>query len=131
LQITINTDEALSALDKSILSLLVNGGVATDTPAPAAADPEPAPKKAGKKAAPAPDPEPEVEEEDEDLLGGDDDSDDEPTVQDALDIASKKVQDGKAADVKKILTSLSVKKVSELDGNTAGLKKFIEKASAL
>jgi hypothetical protein len=99
------------------VALLTDGGTVPAAPA----------KPAAKKAAPAAEPEPE-DEPDEDLLGG---GDDEPTVQDALDIASAKVQDGKAVAVKKILTDLGVKKVSELDGNVDGIKTFIAKASAV
>lgn len=133
--ITFDTSN-LSALDYQILALL--GEVAT---APAAeaekatapAKAAPAKKAAAAKPAKVEEPEPEeeaVEEpeaEDDDLLGGEE----EPTVKQALDVASKKVQDGKAADVKKILVNLGVKKVSELDGNVEGLKEFIAEASKI
>lgn len=89
----------------------------------------PAKKTTAAKPAPVVEPEPEPEpEEEEDLLGG---GEEDPTVQDALDLASAKVQDGKAPEIKKVLVALGVKKVSELDGNVDDLKTFIAKVTAL
>ncbi len=54
-------------------------------------------------------------EPDEDLLGGGQ----ERTMAEAVEITTRLVSTGKAADVKKILSSLGVKKVSELNGAAA------------
>lgn len=103
MHISINTDEGLSDLDRSILSALI--GVVGTTPAPAAAAKSATPAKAANPEpvqvdSPVPDPEPGVEP-DEDLVGGD-----TPTLQDALDKATALVAGGKAAAVKAALTAI-------------------------
>jgi hypothetical protein len=101
MQLTINTEEALSETDLAILALLTG-----DAPAPAS-------KPAAKKAAAAK-PEPEASAE-EDLLGGT-----EPTMADAVALATKLVSEGSAAQVKEALAKVGAKRVSELtDDNIA------------
>jgi hypothetical protein len=86
--------------------------------APAAKKAAPAAKKAAAKPEPTPEPE-EAEEadeapedEDEDLLGGD-----EPTMADAVELATKLVSGGEAPRVKAALADVGAKRVSELKGD--------------
>jgi hypothetical protein len=101
---------ALTAVDQKIIAALhehFGGSPAAAAPAksaPAAA----APKAAAKPAAKAePEPEPEPEAPAETATSG-------ATMQDAVDAATDMVANGKAGKVKEVLTSLGVKRVSEL-----------------
>lgn len=96
MQITIDTNEELSAKDLQILALLTGG----EAPA------KPAAKKAA-AAKPAPDPEPE-QAADEDLVGG------APTMADAVALATKLVSAGQSAKIKEALADAGAKRVSEL-----------------
>lgn len=120
MQITITLDTAnLTEQDKATLLALTGAENGVSAPK-AAAKPEakaPAAKAAPKAAKPAPEPDPEPEpEEDEDLVGGDDEQGEDKvfTMADATALATKLVQGGKAAEVKKVLTDLGAKRVSEL-----------------
>jgi hypothetical protein len=99
---------ALTAVDQKIIAALhehFGGSPAAAAPAksaPAAA----APKAAAKPAAKA-EPEPEPEAPAETATSG-------ATMQDAVDAATDMVANGKAGKVKEVLTSLGVKRVSEL-----------------
>jgi len=101
-QITIDTNEELSAKDLEVLALLTgSNGAAAEKPKATA------PAKKAAAAKPAPEPEPEAEE---DLLGGD-----TPTMADAVALATKLVSAGEAAKVKAALADAGAKRVSELD----------------
>lgn len=102
MQITIDTTEALSDLDQAVLAVLTGS---SNGSAPATAS-KPAAKKA---AAPKPAPEP----AEEDLLGGG-----EPTMADAVALATKLVSEGQAAQVKEALAAVGAKRVSELTDDT-------------
>lgn len=109
MQITINTSEELSGLDKDILAML------TGTIPTVSIVTEPAKAPATKPAAkPKPEPEPEEEEEaDEDLIGG------EVTVQDAIDRATELVGEGKQALVKAALKAVGADRVSNIPESKA------------
>lgn len=105
MQITFNTD-VLSELDIKILDIVLNevSDVADAEPAPPVkAAPAPKPVKA-----PKPEPVVEAEPEDDDLLGA------APTMSDAVAAATNLVSAGHAAKVKEALTTLGVKRVSEV-----------------
>lgn len=104
MHISIDTNEALSATDREILSLLMGGA-----PAPAVKAAPPAAKAKAKAAEPEPEPEAPAEEE-EDLLGGGD----EVTMEDAVAAATKLVSEGRAAEVKEALGKVGAKRVSEI-----------------
>lgn len=147
MQIIINETNELSALDITVLRALVGNQVVTDAPAPAAAAPKeeeapaeaPKARRTRKAATPKPEPvveepengpeddeepaeeekgQPEVDEAEEDLLGGD-----EPTMADAVALATELVSDGKAAKVKAALAEVGAKRVSELKGD--GIATFV------
>lgn len=101
MQITIDTSQPLSDIDLAVLGVLL-GQDAAATPAPKAAA-KPAKKAAAAKA--EPEPEPEAEE---------DEGSDEPTLEEAVALATKLVSSGKSKDVKAALTDAGVKRVSEL-----------------
>ena len=87
--------------------------------------PKPRRRRSRAAAKPEPEPAPEVEaedDEDDDLLGGGG-----PTMEDAVALATKLIDDDRAADVKAALASVGVKKVGELKG--AGIAAFIEELS--
>ncbi len=96
--ITIDTSLPLSETEKSALRMILIGG---DPVTPAAAEaaptwvPTPAPT-------PAPAPEPEA---------------DDATMEDAVQLATKLVSEGKAAQVKEALRGVGAKRVSELKGD--------------
>ena len=95
---------------------------AAQEPEPEAEEaPKPRRRRSRAAAKPEPEPEPEVEAEDDDLLGGG------PTMEDAVALATKLIDDDRAADVKAALASVGVKKVGELKG--AGIAAFIEELS--
>lgn len=121
MQIIIHDTNELSELDLRVLRALV-GAEAAEAPvsgaktAPAA-EPKAAPAKPAQKAAKKPEPEPEPEEEPEDepeVAEESEDGDEAPTLKDAVALATKLVSDGKAPQVKKALTDLGAKRVSEL-----------------
>ena len=99
---------------------------AQEQPEPEAEEaPKPRRRRSRAAAKPEPEPEPEVEaedDEDDDLLGGGG-----PTMEDAVALATKLIDDDRAADVKAALASIGVKKVGELKG--AGIAAFIEELS--
>lgn len=72
------------------------------------AEPKPAKKAAAPKPKPAPEPEPDAAE--------DDAAEDGPSLSDAVKKATKMVSEGKSGEVKAALTSVGVKRVSELAG---------------
>ena len=120
MQITIHDTNELSALDLRVLHALV-GGEAPSTPvsqpttakaAPAKAPAAKAPEKA-EKAAPAKE-EPVAEEPEEDTEDAPADEAPAVTKKDAVALATKLVSEGQAANVKKDLTDLGAKRVSEL-----------------
>lgn len=90
--LVINTEEALSETDQAVLAMLTGG------------DASPAAKPAKKAAAAKPEPTAE-----EDLLGGG-----EPTMADAVALATKLVSEGQADQVKEALGKVGAKRVSEL-----------------
>jgi hypothetical protein len=114
-QITIHDTNELSALDLRVLHALV-GGEAPSTPVSqpttAKAAPAKAPEKA-EKAAPAKE-EPVAEAEPEEAEVDEAPAADAPTKKDAVALATKLVSEGQAANVKKVLTDLGAKRVSEL-----------------
>lgn len=136
MNITINTAEALSALDINILSLLVNGGeVVEATEKPASAEPKAKPaKKAAKKPKPEPEPTPEPaaeeplpeEEEGVEEEGGEETSDDE-----LLDLAVKKATEmvgaGQAGKVREALDAAGANRVREL--NKDNVREFFKALS--
>lgn len=86
--------------------------------------PKPRRRRSRAAAKPEPEPEPEVEaedDEDDDLLGAG------PTMEDAVALATKLIDDDRAADVKAALASVGVKKVGELRGDD--IAAFIEELS--
>jgi hypothetical protein len=131
MQITIDTTEEISDLDRQVLGLLAGGsfilgGVAEtfeDEPEP---EPEPAP--AAKKAAPAKkaaakkaEPEPMAEEPVEDDVLGDEIDPDEQSDEDLLALAVKKatemVAGGEAAKVREALDAAGASRVRELNAD--------------
>ena len=112
-------DKVLAAKADKVLGGL--GGPEAEAEAEA---PKPRRRRSRAAAKPEPEPEPEVEaedDEDDDLLGGG------PTMEDAVALATKLIDDDRAADVKAALASIGVKKVGELKG--AGIAAFIEELS--
>lgn len=104
--ITFDTAEGTELSDKDIRILRAITGNADEVTGGAEDKPTPAPRKraAAKKAAAAPPVE-------------DDSSGDEPSLEDAVALATELVADGKTAEVKKVLARLKVKRVSELEGD--------------
>lgn len=110
--ISIEDTNELTALDKAVLSILVGDNAVVPVPAATPAKATPTPAKKAAAAAPAKaDPEPEA----------DAGSDDAVTMQDAVDLATRLVSEGKAADVKAALANAGVKRVSELEGDAVGV----------
>lgn len=114
MQITITLDtESLSETDKQILSSLSGAaavvGDQASAPSAKSAPTTKAEPKATKKAEPKAVQKAEPEDDDDDS-----DGDDGATLQDAIDLATKVVSEGKAKAVKAALTSAGVKRVSEL-----------------
>lgn len=107
MQVTLTFDTADDAVlsDKDIKILRAITGNADEVSAAAAAEDKPTPRKraAAKKTAAAP--------------PADETSDDDPSLEDAVALATELVADGKTADVKKVLAKLKVKRVSELEGD--------------
>jgi len=126
MHITINTAEELSDLDKSILRTLLGHSAPSSAPATVAeaeAKPEkPAPAKK-KKVATKPAPEPELEEEEEEEAT----NDGAPSMEDAVSLATKLVNGGRASDVKAALAEAGCKRVSELD--ESDIASFVEALS--
>jgi hypothetical protein len=108
MQITIETNE-LSEFDKTIL-LAVLGGDAPAAAAPVAKKAAAAPAKKAAAAKPEPTPEPEAEAPAEEASS----DDAEPTLEDAVALATKLVQGGKSAEVKAALGEVGAKRVSEV-----------------
>lgn len=128
MQITINTEQELSALDLRVLRALAgdNAEEAVSKPAkpaaaPAKATAAPKAEKAAKK------PEPDEDEDTTEEGDGDEDEAKGPTLQDAVALATKLVSGGKAKEVKAALTELGAKRVSELDEDS--IPQFIDKLS--
>ena len=97
---------------------------AAQEPEAEAEAPKPRRRRSRAAAKPEPEPEPEVEaedDEDDDLLGAG------PTMEDAVALATKLIDDDRAADVKAALASVGVKKVGELKGDD--IAAFIEELS--
>lgn len=109
MQIVVNTDEALSDLDKEILGLVLG-----DAPAAKSAGT----RSTAKKTAAAP-------PKEEDLLGGDT----EPSMDDVVARATEIINAKKQADLKKILTSLGYAKVGEI--KPKDFAAFLEDASSV
>jgi len=128
MHITINTAEELSDLDKSILRTLLGHSAPSSAPATVAeaeAKPEkPAPAKK-KKVATKPAPEPELEEEEEEEEEATNDG--APSMEDAVSLATKLVNGGRASDVKAALAEAGCKRVSELD--ESDIASFVEALS--
>jgi len=130
MHITINTAEELSDLDKSILRTLLGHSAPSSAPATVAeaeAKPEkPAPAKK-KKVATKPAPEPELEEEEEEEEEEEATNDGAPSMEDAVSLATKLVNGGRASDVKAALAEAGCKRVSELD--ESDIASFVEALS--
>lgn len=140
--ISIPTDKPLSDQDRAILTALLNyQGGSPETPAVAESSepeepteaPEEKPVKKVKKAEPEPakKPEPEpADKDDESETAADEDeaAGDEPTLDDAVALATKLMSGGKAADVKAALGTVGAKRVSELKGSK--IAAFIEALGA-
>lgn len=137
--ITINTDEVVTDLDRSILTLLLGADIAEPEPEPEPVAP-PAAKKAAakapaKKAAAKPEPEPAAEDpvDDDDLIGDDagDDEIDDMSDEDLLELAVKKatemVAGGEAAKVREALDAAGASRVREL--NTDNVREFFKALS--
>lgn len=125
IQFTVNTGEVLTDADKAFLRVLLgdadapkatvtsisqpqpNGAAKKPAPAKPPAKPEPAPK-------PEPEPEPVVEAEPEG-----------PTLQDAINAATKFVQADRVPEVRAVLNELGAKKVGDLSG--ANIQAFLDK----
>ena len=148
--ITVTDDQAYTPLEARIIAAMQahpsNGTAAVVEPAAAepAAAPKAAPRaKATPKAAPAttaptsgkaavldttldePAAEPEAAADD-DLVGGDAEPATEYTLEDAVTLATTRINESKRAQVVAALKGAGVKKVGELKGNAAGLATFME-----
>lgn len=125
MQITINTAEEISDLDRSILSSLIGGelvvpGVAETREEKPAKKTAPAKKTPAKKAEPKPEPEPmaeePIEEPDEvDDAGDGEEQSDEELLKLAVDKATNMVKSGEAAKVREALESAGASRVRELN----------------
>jgi hypothetical protein len=137
MQITIDTTEEITDLDRQVLGLLAGGSfILGGEPQefddePVEEEPKPAPvKKAAAKKAPAkkPEPEPEpmaeepVEEDDEDLIG--DEQSDEDLLALAVKKATEMVAAGDAAKVREALDAAGASRVREL--NADNVRAFFE-----
>lgn len=148
MQLTINTDQGISAADRRLLLAFLGAEETGSTPAqgsaPAtepdeASETEEAPKAAPRKraakktAAPKPDPEPEPEPEDADEPEAEDEPTG-PTKEDALTKAQEVMEaHDKAgiAAVKDVLSGLGLKRVGEMKDAQAGeFIELLEKAAA-
>lgn len=112
INLNIDTNEPLSGVDLAVLRALAGD---SDPSAPVSAPK--AEKAAAPKATPAPKAEKAVEEPVEEDVAEEGDVDPAETAltkKDAVALATKLVSSGKAAEVKKVLTDLGAKRVSEL-----------------
>lgn len=109
LHVEIDLHDRIDTKDVDALETLL--GLLREPEPAAPVPPAPSPAKTAKAADDGPLPE-DPEDEPEDLLGGD--GTDAPTQDDAIEIARRLVNEGKSANVKKALTDLKLKKVSDL-----------------
>jgi len=108
MHISINTDEALSDVDKQILAVLAGGVSAPKaSPAPAA---EAAPKSTPKASKPVEEPEEAADEPAEEESTEESGT----TLEEAVALATKMVSNGEAKKVKEALGTVGAKKVSEI-----------------
>lgn len=120
MQITITLDtEKLSPADISFLGALAGQEqlpkAAAATPAKAApAAEKPAAKATKAKPEPKAEPEPETGDDEPDATPSADEEGDGPTMQDAVELATKLVSNGEAKRVKEALADAGAKRVSEL-----------------
>lgn len=130
MKITINTETPLSAQEREVLRTLLGESEPSVDGSPAAAkesseDSSPAPRRRATKKASAPkkpDPEPDEDEADDDDAG---EEEEESLFDQAVAAATKLASSGQGAKVRKALTKIGVKKVSDIKSDK-DLKKFLE-----
>lgn len=143
MEIKINTETPLSDQEREVLRVLLGEGVPSVAPsAPAAAqDPEDSsdeeeevkPRRRAAKKASAPrkkaEPEPEEDEDEESEEDEDEDEEEESLFDRAVAAATELAGSGKAAVVRKALTKVKAKKVSDIKSDK-DLQKFLDEIGA-